>query len=70
MAALEAAIQSARVCAPEDSGILLDGRVKPGHDEKSEVVGTIQAPKPVTPQGAHLRCLGAIPGAGPGTGKA
>jgi hypothetical protein len=32
MAALEAAIQSARVRAPEDSLFLLDGRVKPGHD--------------------------------------
>jgi len=33
MAAREAAIQSARVCAPEDSFFSLDGRVKPGHDE-------------------------------------
>jgi len=33
MAALEAAIQSAHVGAPEDSLISLDGRVKPGHDE-------------------------------------
>jgi hypothetical protein len=32
MAALEAAIQSARVRAPEDFFVLLDGRVKPGHD--------------------------------------
>jgi len=34
MAALVAAIQSARVCALEDSFVSLDGRVKPGHDEK------------------------------------
>jgi hypothetical protein len=30
---IEAATQSARVCAPEDFFVLLDGRVKPGHDE-------------------------------------
>jgi hypothetical protein len=34
MAALEAAIQSPRVRAPEDSLVLLDDRVKPGHDEQ------------------------------------
>jgi hypothetical protein len=39
MAALEAAIQSARVCAPEESFVSLDGAhtlalcAKPGHDE-------------------------------------
>jgi len=33
MAALEAAIQSARVRAPEDFSVSLDGRVEPGHDE-------------------------------------
>jgi hypothetical protein len=32
-AALEAAIQSAHVRAPEDSFVLRDGRVKPGHDD-------------------------------------
>jgi len=49
---------------------VMDGRLKGGHDERNEVVGTIQTPKAVRPQGAHLRCLGAIPGARPGTGKA
>jgi hypothetical protein len=33
MAALEAAIQPARVRAPENSFVALDGRVEPGHDE-------------------------------------
>jgi hypothetical protein len=30
------AIQSAHVRAPEDSFVLLDGRVKPGHDDKGK----------------------------------
>jgi hypothetical protein len=33
MAALEAAIQPARVRAPEEFPFLLDGRVEPGHGE-------------------------------------
>jgi len=33
MAALAAAIQSARICVPEDSFVSLDGQVRPGHDE-------------------------------------
>jgi hypothetical protein len=36
MAAPEAAIQSSRVRAPESLFVLLDGRVKPGHDEWGE----------------------------------
>jgi len=38
MAALEAAIQSARACAPDESFVSLDGRVKSGHDEKGRGV--------------------------------
>jgi len=36
MAALEAAIQSAHIRAPEGYLVLLDGRGKPGHDETGE----------------------------------
>jgi hypothetical protein len=43
MAALEGAIQLARVGAPEEFSGLLDGRVEPGHDEW-EFCGERQGP--------------------------